>query len=148
MKSITTTRIFLIRAACIGACIGGAFAFASQAIAANDVATTMSVDQDAPVRVTLMPTPSVFASRANPDHAVMHVAATAPLAATLLPTVHVTTRWAGPYASAQPEAPAMAWSQEARVDALNAAPRLRPHGSADAQPDVTAPTLRALMMPR
>lgn len=142
MKSITRIHNFLIHAACIGC----AFAFASPAITANDAAATMSVDQDAPLRVTLMPTLSVFASTANPDHGVMRAATTAPLAATLLPTVHVTARWTGPYASARPDDPTTTAPQEARVDTTNA--ELPPRSSADVRRDRTAPTLRALMMSR
>jgi len=62
----------------------------AQAHAAQD-ATTMTVDDTAPLHATLMPTVSITGDSANPyAEPRMRVASTAPLGVTLLPTVRVT----------------------------------------------------------
>ena len=72
--------------------------FASSAFANthSEVAVSMTVDDAAPIRATLLPVVSVDAtpetSERNP--ATMRVADTEPLQVTLLPTVHVTARQA------------------------------------------------------
>jgi len=148
MKTITHIHIFLIRAVSISAALGCAFALAPLAVAASDAATTMSVDQDAPLRVTLMPTLSVFASRTDPGRTRTHMATTTPLAATLLPTVHVTAHVVEPYASAQPPTRAMAWPQAARIAAAKGALQPLSCIDGDAQHERTSSTLHASMMPR
>jgi hypothetical protein len=148
MKTTTHSHIFLIRVVSISAALGCAFALAPQAMAASDAATTMSVDQDAPLRVTLMPTLSVFASRTDPGRTRTHMATTTPLAATLLPTVHVTAHPVEPYASAQPHARTTAWPQAARVATASVALQLLSCIDGDAQREWTSSTLHASMMPR
>ena len=68
---------------------GGAFA---KTVAEPTV--TMTVDDAAPIRATLLPEVSVDATPATSDAnpATMRVANTEPLQITLLPTVHVTAR--------------------------------------------------------
>jgi hypothetical protein len=62
----------------------------AQANAAQD-ATTMTVDDTAPLQATLLPTVSITGDSANPyAEPRMSVASTAPLGVTLLPTVRVT----------------------------------------------------------
>jgi hypothetical protein len=66
--------------------------FASSAFASSGDATSMTVDTNAPLRATLMPTVSIDAdattSESNPPR--MRIADAAPLEVTLMPTVHVT----------------------------------------------------------
>ena len=68
--------------------------FASSAFASSGDATSMTVDTNAPLRATLMPTVSIDAdattSESNPPR--MRIADAAPLEVTLMPTVHVTAR--------------------------------------------------------
>jgi len=69
--------------------------FAGSAFAnASDATQSMTVDDAAPIRATLMPIVSLDATPATSDAnpAKMRVAQTAPLEVTLLPTVHVTAR--------------------------------------------------------
>jgi hypothetical protein len=56
--------------------------------------TWVTIDSDAPLHATLMPTVSVDATMATSatNPATMRIADVAPLAVTLLPTVHVTAR--------------------------------------------------------
>ena len=69
--------------------------FAGSALAnASDATQSMTVDDAAPIRATLLPIVSLDATSATTDSnpAKMRVADTAPLEVTLLPTVHVTAR--------------------------------------------------------
>jgi hypothetical protein len=61
---------------------------------ATDAAVSMTVDEGAPIRATLLPTVTLEATRATSDAnpATMSIADTAPLEVTLLPTVRVTAR--------------------------------------------------------
>ncbi|HEV7490000.1 MAG TPA: hypothetical protein VGO25_04290 [Rhodanobacteraceae bacterium] len=78
------------RISIIGATLATLFA-ASAFATQQDASSTMTVDSDAPVRATLLPTVSIDAteatSAANPAR--MRIADTAPYEVTLLPTVHV-----------------------------------------------------------
>ena len=67
----------------IGATLATFFATSAFATAHADALTTMTVDDSAPVRATLLPTVSIDAMQR------MRVADTAPYEITLLPTVHV-----------------------------------------------------------
>jgi hypothetical protein len=66
--------------------------FAGSAFASHGDTTSMTVDTNAPLRATLLPTVSIDAdartSESNPAR--VRVADAAPLEVTLLPTVHVT----------------------------------------------------------
>jgi hypothetical protein len=68
--------------------------FAGSAFASSGDATSMTIDTNAPLRATLLPTVSIDAdattSESNPVR--MRIADAAPLEVTLLPTVHVTAR--------------------------------------------------------
>jgi hypothetical protein len=69
--------------------------FAGSALAnALDATQSMTVDDTAPIRATLMPIVSLDATPATSESnpAKMRIADTAPLEVTLLPTVHVTAR--------------------------------------------------------
>lgn len=73
--------------------IGAALAtlFAASAFARDDAASTMTVDSNAPIRATLLPTVSIDATPATSatNPATMRIADTAAMEVTLLPTVHV-----------------------------------------------------------
>ena len=71
------------RSLVIGATLATFFATSAFAMAHADALTTMTVDNNAPIRATLLPTVSVDATQR------MRVADTAPYEVTLLPTVHV-----------------------------------------------------------
>lgn len=75
----------------IGVCTACVLAFMPWAGAAND-AVLVSVDTDAPLRATLMPSVVVSASASRPGHVTMQVGDDAPLAVTLMPTVRVGMR--------------------------------------------------------
>ncbi|HKE48099.1 MAG TPA: hypothetical protein VKB52_08535 [Rhodanobacteraceae bacterium] len=62
----------------------------------SDAAVTMTVDDAAPIRATLLPQVSVDATSTTSERnpATMRVADTEPMQITLLPTVHVTARQA------------------------------------------------------
>jgi hypothetical protein len=71
--------------------------FAANAFAsthATDAAVSMTVEDSAPIRATLLPTVSLDATPATSESnpATMRIADTAPLEVVLLPTVHVTAR--------------------------------------------------------
>ena len=78
----------------IGATLAILFAGSAFATAQADGSSSMTVDSVEPIRVTLLPTVSLDATRstsaANPAR--MRVADTAPQTVTLLPTVHVNAR--------------------------------------------------------
>ncbi len=79
----------------IGATLATLFAASAFASTrAMDAAVSMTVDDVAPIRATLLPTVTLEATSATSESnpAVMHVADTAPLEIVLLPTVHVTAR--------------------------------------------------------
>jgi hypothetical protein len=83
------------RMSVIGATLATLFAASAFASThATDAAVSMTVDEAAPIRATLLPTVTLEAtqatSEANP--AKMSIADTAPLEVTLLPTVHVTLK--------------------------------------------------------
>jgi hypothetical protein len=81
-ENVMKNRPSLIRAAITAVFAGSAFVAAHAA----DIETTMTVDAQAPLSATLMPTVSVDAD------STMRVADTAPLQVTLMPTVYVTAR--------------------------------------------------------
>jgi hypothetical protein len=122
---------------------------------ATDAAVSMTVDEGAPIRATLLPTVTLEAtqatSEANP--AKMTIADTAPLEVTLLPTVHVTAREPAlaatllPTVRVTPESTALLESMEiAESDAGDALPVID-----DASPTTTVEQplgLRARSMPR
>lgn len=83
------------RMSVIGATLATLFAASAFASTrATDAAVSMTVDDGAPIRATLLPIVTLAAtqatSEANP--AKMSIADTAPLEVTLLPTVHVTAK--------------------------------------------------------
>jgi hypothetical protein len=83
------------RMSVIGATLATLFAASAFASThATEAAVSMTVDEGAPIRATLLPTVTLEAtqatSEANPAR--MTIADTAPLEVTLLPTVHVTAR--------------------------------------------------------
>ena len=82
------TRSMLIAATLATLFAGSAFANAQEA------SQSMTVDDTAPIRATLMPMVSLDATSATSDSnpARMRIADTAPIEVTLLPTVHVTAR--------------------------------------------------------
>jgi hypothetical protein len=135
------------------ATLRAASAFASTH--ATDAAVSMTVDEGAPIRATLLPTVTLEAtqatSEANP--AKMTIADTAPLEVTLLPTVHVTAREPAlaatllPTVRVTPESTALLESMEiAESDAGDALPVID-----DASPTTTVEQplgLRARSMPR
>jgi hypothetical protein len=122
---------------------------------ATDAAVSMTVDEGAPIRATLLPTVTLEAtqvtSEANP--AKMTIADTAPLEVTLLPTVHITAREPAlaatllPTVRVTPESTALLESMEiAESDAGDALPVID-----DASPTTTVEQplgLRARSMPR
>ena len=122
---------------------------------ATDAAVSMTVDEGAPIRATLLPTVTLEAtqatSEANP--AKMTIADTAPLEVTLLPTVHVTAREPAlaatllPTVRVTPESTALLESMEiAESDAGDALPVID-----EASPTTTVEQplgLRARSMPR
>ena len=71
------------RSLIIGATLATFFATSAFATAHADALTTMTVDDSAPIRATLLPTVSIDEAQR------MRVADTAPYEVTLLPTVHV-----------------------------------------------------------
>ena len=71
------------RSLVIGATLATFFATSAFATAHADALTTMTVDDNAPIRATLLPTVSIDGAQR------MRVADTAPYEVTLLPTVHV-----------------------------------------------------------
>jgi hypothetical protein len=79
------------RISVIGATLATLFATGAVATAHADAPSTMTVDSDAPVRATLLPTVSIDATQSTSatNPARMRVADTAPFEVTLLPTVHV-----------------------------------------------------------
>jgi hypothetical protein len=82
------TRSMLIAATLATLFAGSAFANAQEAT------QSMTVDNAAPIRATLLPIVSLDATSATSDSnpARMRIADTAPIEVTLLPTVHVTAR--------------------------------------------------------
>jgi len=82
------TRSMLIAATLATLFAGSAFANAQEAT------QSMTVDNAAPIRATLLPVVSLDATSATSDSnpARMRIADTAPIEVTLLPTVHVTAR--------------------------------------------------------
>jgi hypothetical protein len=122
---------------------------------ATDAAVSMTVDEGAAIRATLLPTVTLEAtqatSEANP--AKMTIADTAPLEVTLLPTVHITAREPAlaatllPTVRVTPESTALLESMEiAESDAGDALPVID-----DASPTTTVEQplgLRARSMPR
>jgi hypothetical protein len=139
------TRMSVIGATFAMLFAGSAFGFVHSA------EVSMTIDDAAPVRATLLPTVSVEASAKDPGHAAMRIADVAPLEVTLLPTVHVTARGAPDLATTllptvRVTAPAATASQDEDVaDIVAEVPDLP---SADA-PDVASPHgLRAGTMPR
>lgn len=83
------------RMSVIGATLATLFAASAFASThATDAAVSMTVDQNAPIRATLLPLVTLEATQATSDAnpAKMSIAETAPLEITLLPTVHVTAR--------------------------------------------------------
>ena len=79
------------RISIIGATLATLFATSAFATAPADALSTMTVDSDAPIRATLLPTVSIDATQSTSatNPARMRVADTAPFEVTLLPTVHV-----------------------------------------------------------
>jgi hypothetical protein len=74
------------RSLIVGATLATFFATSAFATAHADALTTMTVDDNAPIRATLLPTVSIDPTQR------MRVADTAPYEVTLLPTVHVKAR--------------------------------------------------------
>jgi len=144
------------RMSVIGATLATLFAASAFASThATEAAVSMTVDQVAPIRATLLPIVTLEAtqatSEANP--AKMTIADTAPLEVTLLPTVHVTAREPGlattllPTVRVTPESTALLESMEiAESDTSDALPVID-----DATPSTTVEQplgLRARSMPR
>ena len=83
------------RMSVIGATLATLFAASAFASThATDAAVSMTVDDAAPIRATLLPVVTLEATPATSESnpATMRVASTAPIEVTLLPTVHVTAR--------------------------------------------------------
>ncbi|HEY6894915.1 MAG TPA: hypothetical protein VI258_12150 [Rhodanobacteraceae bacterium] len=144
------------RMSVIGATLATLFAAsASASTHATDAAVSMTIDQTAPIRATLLPTVTLEATPATSETnpAKMTVADTAPLEVTLLPTVHVTAKQQAtlattllPTVRVTPEATALLESMEvAERDASASLPVID-----DASPSTTAEPLglRAHAMPR
>jgi len=143
------------RMSVIGATLATLFAASAFASThATEAAVSMTVDEGAPIRATLLPTVTLEAtqatSEANP--AKMTIADTAPLEVTLLPTVHVTVLEPAlattllPTVRVTPESTALLESMEiAESDASDALPVID-----DATPSTTVEPLglRARSMPR
>ena len=149
------------RMSVIGATLATLFAASAFASThAMDAAVSMTVDEGAPIRATLLPTVTLEATQATSDAnpAKMSIADTAPLEVTLLPTVHVTARQLPelattllPTVRVTPESTALLESMEiastaAESDAGDALPMID-----DASPSTTVEQplgLRARSMPR
>ena len=144
------------RMSVIGATLATLFAASAFASThATEAAVSMTVDEGAPIRATLLPIVTLEAtqatSEANP--AKMTIADTAPLEVTLLPTVHVTAREPAlattllPTVRVTPESTALLESMEiAESDANDALPVID-----DTSPSTTVEQplgLRARSMPR
>jgi hypothetical protein len=144
------------RMSVIGATLATLFAASAFASThATEAAVSMTVDEGAPIRATLLPIVTLEAtqatSEANP--AKMTIADTAPLEVTLLPTVHVTAREPAlattllPTVRVTPESTALLESMEiAESDTSDALPVID-----DATPSMTVEQplgLRARSMPR
>jgi len=83
------------RMSVIGATLATLFAASAFASTpATDAAVSMTIDEAAPIRATLLPTVTLEATPATSETnpAKMTIADTAPLEVTLLPTVHVTAK--------------------------------------------------------
>ena len=83
------------RMSVIGATLATLFAASAFASTpATDAAVSMTVDESAPIRATLLPAVTLEATQATGEAnpARMSIADTAPLEVTLLPTVHVTPK--------------------------------------------------------
>jgi len=144
------------RMSVIGATLATLFAASAFASTpATDAAVSMTVDESAPIRATLLPAVTLDAtqatSEANPAR--MSIADTAPLEVTLLPTVHVTPKQPElattllPTVRVTPESTALLESMEiAAHEAGDALPVID-----DASPSTAAEPslgLRARAMPR
>ena len=144
------------RMSVIGATLATLFAASAFASThATEAAVSMTVDEAAPIRATLLPAVTLEATQATSDSnpAKMTIAGTAPLEVTLLPTVRVTARRAStlattwlPTVRVTPEPTALLESMEiAESDAADALPVID-----DGSPSMASEPLglRARAMPR